>query len=420
MRFGVALDNRLEFKTSIGVLEETPNEDVLITTELLSCDVDGLSVSEDVINLVLFTEGKVIKLEINVVVLFGGTNMLELFLSLVVESEKLVITDEALVVAALVINVEFSDGVMTKDDVINVVLFRKDTSDELSIDSVAFLDNTTVELFTARVSVKSVKDGEKTVGLLMLTMLEDWISVLLKAGLNVVELTLMVDGPTTVLFGPTLDAAEVDNWTVALSLNADVKVTVFEMITVVVINVEFSDGVMTKDDVINVVLFREDTSDELSIDSVAFLDSTTVELFTASVSVKSVKDGEKTVDLLMLTMLEDWISVLLKAGLNVVELTLMVDGPTTVLFGPTLDAAEVDNWTVALSLNADVKVTVFEMITVVDIFGILDGGVLDVMGVAVTPSTCLLTLCLAMLFWAPDTTCHPTTGIPSRVLMVPS
>lgn len=71
---------------------------------------------------------------------------------------------------------------------------------------------------------------------------------------------------------------------------------------------------------------------------------------------------------------------------------------TSVLFGPALDTAEVDNRTVELSVKADVNVTVLEMITEVVTFDILEGGALDVMGVAVTPNTCLLTLRLAMFF----------------------
>ena len=51
---------------------------------------------------------------------------------------------------------------------------------------------------------------------------------------------------------------------------------------------------------------------------------------------------------------------------------------------------------VELSLNAEV--TVLDTIIDVDTFDILDGAALDVMVVAVTPNTCLLTLRLAMLF----------------------
>ena len=69
---------------------------------------------------------------------------------------------------------------------------------------------------------------------------------------------------------------------------------------------------------------------------------------------------------------------------------------TTVLFGITLD-----NPIVEFGLNADVKVTVFETITKVDIFDNLEGGALDAVGVGVLPQipcTCLLTLRRAISF----------------------
>ena len=100
---------------------------------------------------------------------------------------------------------------------------------------------------------------------------------------------------------------------------------------------------------------------------------------------------------------------------------------TIVLFGTTLDVADVDTGNVIVELpltEDDVKVTVLNMTAVVEIFDILVGGALVVVGVGVgvnpTPNTALLTLCLATFFCAPDTTCQPTTGKPSRVLMVPS
>ena len=74
----------------------------------------------------------------------------------------------------------------------------------------------------------------------------------------------------------------------------------------------------------------------------------------------------------------------------------MLEDMTSVLLGASLERAEVDSWMVELVLNAEV--TVLDMITDVDTFDILDGGALDVIGVAVTPNTCLLTLRLAMLF----------------------
>ena len=172
VRFGEALGNRLVEETSDGsVLEETSNEGVLITSELFS-EVEGASVRldkllvnmEEVINLVLFTARTVNELEINAVVSFGDTAMLELFLAIAVESDKLEVTDEeTLAVAVLVINVEFRDGVRKDDDIINVVLFLADTSVVLSLDSVTFLDNTIVELFSDNVLVINVEfsDGVK-------------------------------------------------------------------------------------------------------------------------------------------------------------------------------------------------------------------------------------------------------------------
>ena len=100
---------------------------------------------------------------------------------------------------------------------------------------------------------------------------------------------------------------------------------------------------------------------------------------------------------------------------------------TIVLFGATLDVADVDTGNVIVELTLtedDVKVTVLNMTAVVEIFDILVGGALVVVGVGVgvnpTPTTALLTLRLATFFCTPDTTCQPTTGKPNRVLMVPS
>lgn len=77
MRFGEALDKRPEEDTIVGLLEETTNEDMLIMTELFTCDVEDGSVRgvespavvtmEDINNLVLFTEGVVVVLETNTV-----------------------------------------------------------------------------------------------------------------------------------------------------------------------------------------------------------------------------------------------------------------------------------------------------------------------------------------------------------------
>lgn len=95
------------------------------------------------------------------------------------------------------------------------------------------------------------------------------------------------------------------------------------------------------------------------------------------------------------------------------------------MFSTTLDAADVDNVIVELTLTADdVKVTVLDLITDVDILDTLVGGALVVVGVGVgvnpIPPAALLTLRLIMFFCAPDTTCQATTGKPNRVLMVPS
>lgn len=94
---------------------------------------------------------------------------------LLVKSERLEITDdETLALAVLVMDVEFSDALMTEDGVVNAVLLMDEASVVLSTDDVAFLDNKTVELFTTNVSVNSVADGEiRVVELLMLTMLEE-------------------------------------------------------------------------------------------------------------------------------------------------------------------------------------------------------------------------------------------------------
>jgi len=113
--------------------------------------------------------------------------------------------------------------------------------------------------------------------------------------------------------------------------------------------------------------------------------------------------------------------------LNTVVLILTPVDWTIVLFGVTLDVADVDtgNVIVELTLTADdVKVTVLNVTTDVDIFDILVGGARVVVGVGVgvnpIPPAALLTLRLATFFCAPDMTCQPTTGKPNRVLMVPS
>ena len=80
---------------------------------------------------------------------------------------------------------------------------------------------------------------------------------------------------------------------------------------------------------------------------------------------------------------------------------LTPEDSTTVLFGATLeDVTDIDDLIVVLTLNADVKVTVLEVITIVDILDILVGGALVTVGVGVFPIiiAALLTLRLAMFF----------------------
>lgn len=115
-------------------------------------------------------------------------------------------------------------------------------------------------------------------------------------------------------------------------------------------------------------------------------------------------------------VVEDWILFIVN-WLNNVELMLTLVVLVTVLFGVTLGSKVVEFWL------ADFKVTVFETMTKVDIFDNLEGGILDAEGVGVIakiPCACLRTLRCTMSFWVPDKTCHPTTGTPISVLMVPS
>lgn len=101
---------------------------------------------------------------------------------------------------------------------------------------------------------------------------------------------------------------------------------------------------------------------------------------------------------------------------------MIADELTIVAFSAKLDTFVADNRIVELSLDTDVNIVVGDIITKVDTLDLVVGGELDGIGVgvAVTPITCLLTLRFARFLWAPDITCHPTTGTPSRVLMVPS
>lgn len=231
--------------------------------------------------------------------LFGDTSMPELFIDLVVASDELKVVGtegEMPVVAVLVIKVEFSDGVVVKDN----VLFKI---------CVTFLDITVVELFKVcvRIGKLKVEVGRKgVVWLLKLAKLDDWTTVLLNSWLDAVKLMLTLGDGKTVLFGEGLD-------TVKLTLRV-----------------------------------------------------------------------------------EDWI-VLVGGKLNTVELMLASEDSTAVLFGATLDdISDVDNLTVELTL----KVTVLEVITIVDILESRVGGALVAVGVGVfpIPPAALLTLCLAMFF----------------------
>lgn len=106
--------------------------------------------------------------------------MLELFFALEVDSDKLEMTDETLLVAVLVINVAFNVEEKAEDDISKVVLFKDNNSVELLIDVVIFLEKTIVELFTVSVSVKCIEDGEIPMfELVMLFMLDDRTLVLL-------------------------------------------------------------------------------------------------------------------------------------------------------------------------------------------------------------------------------------------------
>ena len=137
--------------------------------------------TEDGINLVLFTEVTVSKLETVAAVSLGGTATLELFLALEVVKDKLdMADDETLLGAVLVINVEFTVEEKTEDDISKVALFKDENSVELLIDIVTFLEKTISELFTITVSVKRIEDGEiRMFELVMLFMLDDRTSVLL-------------------------------------------------------------------------------------------------------------------------------------------------------------------------------------------------------------------------------------------------
>jgi len=155
---------------NVVLLEVTANWEVLDTAVLFTCGVEGLgTVTFD--NGVILIDGTVGELNTNVADLFGDITKIELFSTLdVVGNNKLVIggTDkEMLEDAVLVINVEFSDGVVTKDNV-PLTTF------------VALLDNTGVELVPIKIEELKTEVGNKTVTeLLKLVTLEDWTTVLL-------------------------------------------------------------------------------------------------------------------------------------------------------------------------------------------------------------------------------------------------
>lgn len=111
------------------------------------------------------------EIETNVADSFGNNTNIELFLALVVVgNDKLEIKGtgkEMLGDAVLVINVEFSDGVVTEDDV-------------LLATCVAFLDNSSVEVVGFKIKELKIEvDVKLVIELLKLVTLEDWTTVLL-------------------------------------------------------------------------------------------------------------------------------------------------------------------------------------------------------------------------------------------------
>ena len=169
VRASEGLDKRLAEVISV-MLEDTANCEVLVTSVLLNCGVEGIKT-------VTFDKGVILndetmgELVTNVADSFGDITKIELFPALVVVgSDRLEIkgTDkEMLGDAVLVINVKFSDGVVTKDDV-------------LLTNCVAFLDNTGVKLDPVKIEELRIEVGEKLViELLKLVTVEDWMTVLL-------------------------------------------------------------------------------------------------------------------------------------------------------------------------------------------------------------------------------------------------
>lgn len=177
------LNKRLVEVISV-ILEDTANCEVLVTSVLFTCGVEGIkTVTFD--KGVILNDGTVDELETNVADSFGDITKIEPFLVLVVVGNDKLETKgtdkEMLGDAVLVINVKFSDGVVTKDDV-------------LLTNCVAFLDNTGVELVPVKIEEMRIEVCEKPViGLLKLVTVEDWTTVLLNDGLDVVTFLLTLD-----------------------------------------------------------------------------------------------------------------------------------------------------------------------------------------------------------------------------------
>lgn len=170
VRASEGLDKRPVEAISVVMLEDTANWEVLVTSVLFTCGVDGISTVTFDKGVVLI-DGTVGELKTNVADSFGDITKIELFLVPVVAGkDKLEIkgTDkEMLGDAVLVVNVEFSDGVVTKDDV-------------LLTNCVAFLDNTGVELVPIKIEELKIEVGEiLVIELLKLVTLKDWTTVLL-------------------------------------------------------------------------------------------------------------------------------------------------------------------------------------------------------------------------------------------------
>ena len=116
---------------------------------------------------------------------FGDIKTIELFVALaVVGNDKLEIkgTDKEMLADAVpVVNVKFSDGVVTKDDA-------------LLTNCVASIDSTGVELAPIKIEELMIEVGKKLViELLKLVTVEDRTTVLLNDRLDVVMFVLILD-----------------------------------------------------------------------------------------------------------------------------------------------------------------------------------------------------------------------------------